>query len=99
MRRGIVIIKTSFNIEKNQACFPVAHRHLKRCIRWEFFDDELVQGRLQWLRKAGGVSRYEPHRARLRTAQDIVKDKNREKRIGAHLESQGLPFRFLCPGS
>ena len=56
-------------------------------------------GGIQRFRKNRGVSPDQPHRARLGTAQDIVKDKDREKRIGAHFETQGLQLRFLASRS
>src|SRR5205085_4080156 len=97
MRRGIIIGQMSFYIEKDKSGLPVAHRHLKSCIRRELFEDELAERRPQWSRKRGRVSRYESHGARLRPAQGIIKDKDREERIGAHLKSQGLPLRFSGP--
>jgi hypothetical protein len=44
MRRGIVLIEISFNVEKDKTCLPVADHEVKRFSRWEFFDDELAYG-------------------------------------------------------
>ena len=95
---GIVLIEVPFNVEKDKTRFPVAHDEVKRLPGRPFFDNELIYGRTQRLRKSCGVSWYEPHRARLGTAQDIVKNKNREKRVGAHLETQRIQFRIPSRG-
>src|SRR5438552_15760052 len=97
MRASIVIIEISFNIEKDKARFPIPNDDVIRFTGWDFFDDELVEGRLQRWRKSCGVFRYERHRAERGTAQYIVKHKNREKRIGSVSETHGVEFR--CCGA
>ena len=42
MRGGIVIIEISFNVEKDEARFPIADYQVKWLTRRDFFDDELV---------------------------------------------------------
>src|SRR5437667_8422829 len=96
MRASIVIIEISFNIEKDKSRFPIPNYDVIRVTGRDFFDDELVGGRLQRCRKSCGVSRYEPHRAQRGTTQYIVKYKNREKRIGSHFETQCVQF---CRGA
>src|SRR6266446_6891559 len=93
MRASIVIIEISFNIEKDKARFPIPNDDVIRVTGRDFFDDELVEGRLQRCRKSRRVFRYEPHRAERGTTQYIVKYKNREKRIGSDSEMQCLQFR------
>ena len=99
MRAGIVIIEISFNIEKDKSRFPIPNYDVIRVTGRDFFDDELVEGRLQQRGKSRGVSRYEPHRAKGRTTQDVIKYKNREKRIGSHSETQRVQVRFSRRGA
>ena len=82
MHGSIVIIKISFNVEENEAGFSVANDEIIGFIRRDFFDDELVRRRIQRFRKDHRISSYEAHRARFGTAQNIVKNKDRKKRIG-----------------
>ncbi len=93
MRAGIVIVEISFNIEKDKSRFPIPNYDVMGVTGRDFFDDELVEGRLQRCRKSCEVSRYEPHRAQRGTTQYIVKYKNREKRIGSHFETPCVQFR------
>src|SRR5229473_3507012 len=99
MRAGIVIIEISFNIEKDKARFPIPNYDVIRFTGRDFFDDELVEGRLQRWRKSCGVFRYEPHRAERGTTQYIVEYKNREKRIRSHSETHCVDFRFVRRGA
>ncbi len=96
-RDGIVLIEMAFQIEKDGTRFPIADDQVKRLARRDFFNDELVGGRLQRFRKNRRVSPDQLQRARLGTPQDIVQDKDCEKRIGAHFETHAVPFRFLRP--
>src|SRR6266513_2619284 len=95
MRASIVIIESSFNIEKDKSRFPIPNDDVIRFTGRDFFDDELVEGRLQRWRKSCGVFRYEPHRAERGTTQYIIKYKNGEKRIGSDSEMQCVGFRFF----
>src|SRR5438132_3331473 len=99
MRARIVIIEVSFNIEKDKSRFPIPSYDVIRVTGSDFFDDELVEGRVQQRGKSRGVSRYEPHRAKGGTTQDVIKYKNREKRIGSHSETQRVQVRFSRRGA
>src|SRR6266446_7344001 len=93
MLTGVVIVLMSFNVEKDKARFPVSKDYVETFARRDLFHDELIEGRLQWRGKIRGILRCKPYRAQRGTAQDIVKDKNREKRIGSDFETQCLQFR------
>src|ERR1700694_1001021 len=99
MRRGIVLIKISFNVKKDKTRLPIADHEIKWLTRRDFFDDELVCGRIQRFGKNSRVSPDQPHRAQIGTAQNLVKDEDREKGIGAHVETESVQFRFLRPGA
>ena len=61
---GIVIVKSSFNIEKDEPGFAVAHVKIKGRVRMEFFDRELTEtGSTQGSRRLAvfcGTSVMEP---------------------------------------
>ena len=66
MRGGVVFVEISFEVEEDETRLSVAHREFKGRIRWELFDDQLAQGRLQRPGKVRSVSRDEPNRPKLR---------------------------------
>ena len=63
-RGGIVLVEISFNVEKDETRFPVAHREIEERIRREFFDDELVARMPATVREAlrcfSGINPIEP---------------------------------------
>ena len=46
MRSGIVFKEVSFNVEKDKARLPIANYQVKWLTRTDFFDDELLGGRI-----------------------------------------------------
>ena len=47
LRIGIVVVLVSFDIEKRESRFAVAHSEIESRVGREFFDDELLKRRAQ----------------------------------------------------
>src|SRR5437899_10563286 len=84
LRSSIVLVLVSFHVEKGEAGPDVAHSEIEGRAGRKFLEDELLERCSQrgGKHRVWSVLRNQCDRARLGTAQQIVKNENEKERIG-----------------